>query len=180
MGFRKMARAGAPAFWLASLALATAGPSPAAEGASAEALGGTGSLKSAVTPTLELVSTVIEVSGVAIIVAGAAVATVVFLYGGLGAVGWPAAFRLYRANLGRGILLGLELLVAADIIGTVAVTPSLDNLMILGLIVLIRTFLSFSLEVEIEGRWPWRRAEAANQGNAEPGAPGQRTSQAEG
>ena len=54
----------------------------------------------------------------------------------------------------------VELLVAADIIGTVAVTPSFENLAILGLIVLIRTFLSFSLEVEIEGRWPWRRGES--------------------
>jgi len=83
----------------------------------------------------------------------------VFLYGGLVSVGWPAAFRHYRANLGRGILLGLELLVAADIIGTVAVTPSIENLTILGLIVLIRTFLSVSLGVEIEGHWPWRRSE---------------------
>ena len=84
---------------------------------------------------------------------------VVFLYGGLVSVGWPAAFRHYRANLGRGILLGLEFLVAADIIGTVAVTPSIENLTILGLIVLIRTFLSVSLGVEIEGHWPWRRSE---------------------
>jgi len=65
-----------------------------------------------------------------------------------------------RADLGRGILLGLELLVAADIIGTVAATPTLRSLAVLGLIVLIRTFLSFSLEVEIEGRLPWRAAEA--------------------
>jgi uncharacterized membrane protein len=98
------------------------------------------------------------VVGVGIIVIGAAAATLVFLHGGLVAVGWPAAFRRYRANLGRGILLGLELLVAADIIGTVAVTPSFENLGVLALIVLIRTFLSFSLEVEIEGRWPWQRA----------------------
>jgi uncharacterized membrane protein len=104
------------------------------------------------------IATGIEVVGVGIIVTGAAAATVLFVYGGLGGVGWPAAFRLYRANLGRGILLGLELLVAADIIGTVAVTPSFQNLAVLGLIVLIRTFLSFSLEVEIEGRWPWQRA----------------------
>jgi len=93
-------------------------------------------------------------------VIGAAAATVVFLYGGIVTVGWPAAFRRYRANLGRGILLGLELLVAADIIGTVAVTPSFENLAVLALIVLIRTFLSFSLEVEIEGRWPWQRRAA--------------------
>jgi uncharacterized membrane protein len=89
----------------------------------------------------------------------------VFLHGGFTTVGWPAAYRRYRANLGRGILLGLELLVAADIIGTVAVTPSLQNLAVLGLIVLIRTFLSVSLEVEIEGRWPWQRAGAEAAGS---------------
>jgi hypothetical protein len=65
---------------------------------------------------------------------------------------------------GRSILLGLEFLVAADIIRTVAVQPSLENVAVLGLIVLIRTFLSFSLEVEIDGRWPWRRAVAVRSG----------------
>src|SRR5215203_1273805 len=121
--------------------------------------------REAVNAALEWVSTGIEVTGVAIIVIGALAATLIFIYGGLLTVGWPAAFRLYRANLGRGILLGLELLVAADIIGTVAVTPSIENLLILGLIVLIRTFLSFSLEVEIEGRWPWQRAAAGPAGS---------------
>ena len=116
---------------------------------------------------LEWISTGIEVTGVGIIVIGALVSTLVFIYAGLVTVGWPGAFHTYRANLGRGILLGLELLVAADIIGTVAVTPSIENLLILGLIVLIRTFLSFSLEVEIEGRWPWRQAEAKRAAGAE-------------
>lgn len=125
-----------------------------------EGSGGASLLREAVKPALEWASTGIEVAGVGIILVGAIAATVVFIYGGFLTVGWPAAYRLYRANLGRGILLGLELLVAADIIGTVAVTPSLENLAILGLIVLIRTFLSFSLEVEIEGRWPWQRAAA--------------------
>ena len=120
--------------------------------------GGTVSaVRESIDHVLEWTATGIEVTGVAIIVIGAAVATVVFVRSGLAAQGWPAAYDRYRANLGRGILLGLELLVAADIIGTVAVTPSFENLAILGLIVLIRTFLSFSLEVEIEGRWPWRR-----------------------
>jgi uncharacterized membrane protein len=123
-------------------------------------VGETLAMRETIDHVLEWIATGIEVTGVAIIVVGAVAATLVFLYGGLVTVGWPAAFDRYRANLGRGILLGLELLVAADIIGTVAVTPSFENLAILGLIVLIRTFLSFSLEVEIEGRWPWRRAEA--------------------
>jgi uncharacterized membrane protein len=72
--------------------------------------------------------------------------------------GAEEGYRIVRTVFGRSILLGLEFLVAADIIRTVAVQPSLQNVAVLGLIVLIRTFLSFSLEVEIDGRWPWRRA----------------------
>jgi len=65
--------------------------------------------------------------------------------------------RALRQRLGRAILLGLELLVAADIIRTVAVTPTFTSAGVLGIIVVIRTFLSFSLEVELEGRWPWQK-----------------------
>jgi uncharacterized membrane protein len=68
-----------------------------------------------------------------------------------------SVYARFRRVLGRAILLGLELLVAADIIKTVAVTPTLESVAVLGLIVLIRTFLSWSLEVEITGRWPWQR-----------------------
>jgi uncharacterized membrane protein len=63
----------------------------------------------------------------------------------------------FRRFLGRSILLGLELLVAADIIKTVAISPTLESVIVLGGIVLIRTFLSFSLELEISGRWPWQQ-----------------------
>lgn len=128
-----------------------------------------GPVRDAIDLALHWISTGIEVSGVAIIVAGALIATLAFLRGGP-AVGWNKAYRRYRADLGRGILLGLELLVAADIIGTVAATPTLQNLAVLGLIVLIRTFLSFSLEVEIEGRFPWQaaKAEAAADPDATP------------
>ncbi|MFE5672364.1 DUF1622 domain-containing protein [Agromyces sp. NPDC056523] len=66
-------------------------------------------------------------------------------------------YERFRRVLGRGILVGLELLVAADIIRTVAVTPTLESVAVLALIVLIRTFLSWSLAVEITGRWPWQR-----------------------
>lgn len=71
--------------------------------------------------------------------------------------GGRTVYREYRQLLGRSILLGLELLVAADIIRTVAVTPTLESLAVLAGIVLIRTFLSFSLELEITGRWPWQK-----------------------
>jgi len=122
--------------------------------------------RGALDAALEWVAAGIEVAGVSIIVAGVFVGAALFLREGLGATGWEEAFRRFRLNLGRGILLGLELLVAADIIGTVAVTPSLANLGVLAVIVLIRTFLSFSLEVELEGHWPWRRREMEERGRA--------------
>ncbi|MGR0220560.1 DUF1622 domain-containing protein [Agromyces sp. ZXT2-6] len=82
-------------------------------------------------------------------------------------------YARFRRVLGRGILIGLELLVAADIIRTVAVTPTIESVSVLALIVLIRTFLSWSLEVEISGRWPWQkaRAGAVEPEEAAPGAP---------
>jgi uncharacterized membrane protein len=82
------------------------------------------------------------------------------------------AYAEMRRAFGRTILLGLEVLVAADLIRTVAVSPTLDNVVSLGLIVLIRTFLSFSLEIEIEGVPPWRRAAARAARAATPAADG--------
>jgi uncharacterized membrane protein len=107
--------------------------------------------------TLKLITRVIEVGGIAIIVLGTFGASIAVLWQVLKGRSGEDAFSLYRSNLGRAILLGLEFLVAADIINTVAIEPTLQSLLILGGIVLIRTFLSFSLEVEIEGRWPWER-----------------------
>jgi uncharacterized membrane protein len=73
--------------------------------------------------------------------------------------GWSAkAYLVLRQAFGGTLLLGLEVLVAADLVRTVAVSPTLENVLVLGLIVVIRTFLSFSLETEIEGIAPWRRA----------------------
>ncbi len=111
---------------------------------------------------MHLIATAIEVVGVAVIVVGALLAGALFLYRGFGSSGWNTAYEWFRADLGRGILLGLEFLVAGDIIGTVAVAPTFESLGVLAAIVLIRTFLSFSLEVEIEGRWPWQRHSRAN------------------
>lgn len=101
----------------------------------------------------------IEVGGIAVVVIGAIVATATFLVR-VRPAGFEAAYGAYRVNLGRAILIGLEFLVAADIIGTVAVEPTFANLGVLGLIVVIRTFLSFALEVEINGRWPWQEGAA--------------------
>jgi uncharacterized membrane protein len=108
--------------------------------------------------TIEKVGKVIDSVGVAIVVVGAILA-VVFALRGLAArkVDVYADFRKF---LGRTILLGLELLVAADIIRTVAVTPTVRSVSVLAGIVLIRTFLSFSLELEITGRWPWEKKRA--------------------
>jgi uncharacterized membrane protein len=79
--------------------------------------------------------------------------------------GWSAkAYLILRQAFGGTLLLGLEVLVAADLLRTVAVAPTLDNVLALGLIVVIRTFLSFSLETEIEGVAPWRRATASGAG----------------
>lgn len=108
---------------------------------------------------LHIISLGFEMAGVAVIVAGALVAAVAFGRNALRGKLADDAYHLFRTRLARAILLGLEFLVAADIIGTVAIQPTLQNLSVLGLIVLIRTFLSFSLQLEIEGRWPWQRAE---------------------
>ncbi|MFE4464445.1 DUF1622 domain-containing protein [Oerskovia sp. NPDC056781] len=102
---------------------------------------------------IEVVGKVVDAAGVAAIVVGALYAA--FL--SLTRRREGNVYRLFRRRLGRSILLGLELLVAADIIRTVAITPTLESVAVLAAIVLIRTFLSFSLELEITGRWPWQQ-----------------------
>jgi uncharacterized membrane protein len=79
----------------------------------------------------------------------------------------PQAYRRLREGLGRAILVGLELLVAADIIRTVAIDPTFQSVGVLGLIVVVRTFLSWSLEVEVNGRWPWQGAPDVSAGAPE-------------
>jgi uncharacterized membrane protein len=73
------------------------------------------------------------------------------------------AYSQFKGHLARALLLGLEFLVAADIVRTVALEPTLRNVAILGILVVVRTFLSWSLVVEIEGRWPWQGAERIRQ-----------------
>lgn len=108
---------------------------------------------------VETVGKVVDGAGVAVIIAGALIATVAA--GRRAYRRQPDTYRRYRQQLGRSILLGLELLVAADIIRTVAVTPTVRSVVVLAGIVLIRTFLSFSLELEITGRWPWQKDKAS-------------------
>ncbi|MGI8645074.1 MAG: DUF1622 domain-containing protein, partial [Nocardioides sp.] len=97
-----------------------------------------------------------EIGGVAILVVGslAAFLTAAISYRPGGGV---RAYEGARRNVGRAILLGLEFLIIADIVMTITVDPTLESAAALGLIVLVRTFLSFSLEVELEGSLPWRR-----------------------
>jgi uncharacterized membrane protein len=104
---------------------------------------------------VELAGQVIDGAGVLTVVLGVVWSTSVVAW--RFSRGQRPLYRPYRESLGRSILLGLELLVAGDIIRTVAVHPTLQSLAVLGGIVLIRTFLSFSLEVEISGRWPWQK-----------------------
>ena len=114
------------------------------------------------TQLVEFAGMVIDGAGVVAIVLGLVIATVRFVSNRKRV---PNPYRTYRTDLGRGILLGLEFLVAADIIRTVAVKPSLNGVLVLGLIVLIRTFLSMALEVELEGRLPWRKAASPKRGD---------------
>ena len=112
---------------------------------------------------LEPAATLLEIFGVLVILLSVVLATIKFVRDCRGPAR-KAAYDHYRANLGRGILLGLELLVGADIIATVTAPLTLESVGLLGLIVLIRTFLSFSLETEIEGHFPWKRQEHAAEG----------------
>jgi uncharacterized membrane protein len=107
---------------------------------------------------IETVGKVIDATGVAVIVGGALLAASLSLT----KRGVPGSrYDDFRRQLGRSILLGLEFLVAADIIRTVAITPTPQSVAVLGGIVLIRTFLSFSLQLEMTGAWPWQRKAAA-------------------
>ena len=103
------------------------------------------------------VARALELVGIAIIAFGALINLGLFARSSLDREERGEALANLRSNFGRSILLGLEFLIAADIINTVAVRPTLESVIVLGAIVLIRTFLSFSLELEIEGRWPWQR-----------------------
>jgi uncharacterized membrane protein len=110
----------------------------------------------------EAIGTGFELVGIALLTIGAILALILYGRALLRGQGSSAAYRGLRKNLGNAILLGLEFLVASDIIHTVAVDTTLLNVVTLGLIVLIRTFLSWSLDVEIEGEWPWQRARSVS------------------
>jgi uncharacterized membrane protein len=102
---------------------------------------------------MDVIGTGVDATGVLIIVIGALVALIRLL------MRRPSSgYKQFRADFGRAILLALEFLVAGDIIRTVVVAPTMENVGVLGLLVLIRTFLSFSMQLEIDGRLSWQRA----------------------
>lgn len=115
---------------------------------------------------IELVGKGVDAVGVAVVVIGLLVATAGFAAGMRRSAGTHDAYLRYRQGIGKAILLGLEFLVAADIIRTVAVSPTFRSAGVLAIIVLIRTFLSLSLEVELEGRLPWQQQRRASSGRS--------------
>jgi uncharacterized membrane protein len=118
---------------------------------------------------VELAGTGFEVAGVGILVVGALAAFVMYVIDLVRRKNSLQAYRDLRRDLGKAILIGLEFLVAADIIRSVAIDPTFASIGVLGLIVLIRTFLSWSLEVEINGSWPWQRARSGSDAPADGG-----------
>ena len=115
--------------------------------------------------TMERVVQGFEIAGVAILVLGSllAFASAVAAFR---RVGRRAAYQRARQDVGRAILLGLEVLIIADIVQTITVDPTIDSALTLGLVVLVRTFLSFSLEIELEGALPWRRGSTGKRRDA--------------
>lgn len=97
----------------------------------------------------------IEAVGVLVVVIGSCISSTVFIRS-FRQLPEGIAYRTYRRQLGRSIILGLEFLIAGDIIRTVVVAATLENIASLGLIILIRSFLSITLHLEVEGRWPWQ------------------------
>ena len=105
---------------------------------------------------VHLTTAALELAGIFVMTGGMLVASLVALARAARGMAGSHLYEWYRQTLARAILLGLEFLVAADIINTVAVDPSFRSVGVLALIVLVRTFLSFTLELDISGRWPWQ------------------------
>jgi uncharacterized membrane protein len=108
--------------------------------------------------SIKWVAVGIEAIAIGIIVVGAITTTIIFFARIIKECTLDDCYRRFRSDFGKAILLGLEFLIASDIVGTVAIGPTYTDLGILALLVVIRTFLSFSLELEITGRWPWQSA----------------------
>lgn len=107
------------------------------------------------------VGTLLDAAGVLVIVGGIIISTSVAIVNAFTDGGVHSVYRSYRYNLARSILIGLEFLVAGDIIRTVAGELSLDSVLLLGVIILIRSLLGIQFEMEIEGKWPWKRGKTS-------------------
>ena len=142
-----------PALWLASAAAQEAGGS-GGSGSGGESMGDPAPWLDTL---LHWTIRGIEVVGIGTIVVGAVVTSALYLVRTLREGPTDAGYHRFRSGLGRSILLGLEFLVAADIINTVAIDPTLESVAVLAGVVAVRTFLSFALEVEIDGKWPWHK-----------------------
>lgn len=118
---------------------------------------------------IDTIGKAIDLVGVVAIVLGSLYASVSFVLDLLNRRDSP--YRLYRRRLGRAILLGLEFLIAGDIIRTVAISPTFDSVAILAMIILVRSFLSLELELEIERRWPWQRKDSFTNGPSSDAGP---------
>lgn len=118
------------------------------------------SLHYAIFQVIEWISVVIEVLAIVIIAIAIVYATSLYVLNLRARRSDLDPYHDYKVRLGRALLLGLEILVAADIVRTVALQPTLENVAVLGLLVVVRTFLSWSLVVEVDGHWPWQREQS--------------------
>ena len=113
--------------------------------------------------SMEYVVMAFEIAGVAVLVVGSIIALIRAAFGLKR--GGRVAYQIARQSVGRAVLLGLEILIIADIVQTITIEPSTESALVLGIIVLVRTFLSFSLEIELEGTLPWRRTKPPGEPN---------------
>jgi uncharacterized membrane protein len=125
----------------------------------------TGEAATAITRWVEYTAMGIELLAVVIVVVVILTGTVLYVFQILTRQADANTYRNYRHQVARSLLLGLEILVAADVIRTIALEPTLQNVFILGLLVLIRTFLGWSLVIEIEERWPWQSSRVEAEGS---------------
>ena len=121
---------------------------------------------------VSMAATAMEAAGVLVLVLGAIGALARSTFHRCRGSSMARAYQAYREGFGRSILVALELLVAADIMRSVAGSPTLEGVLVLGLIVLIRTFLGLMLQLETEGRFPWQKGNGAEGAGARDGADG--------
>ena len=119
---------------------------------------------STITESIHIAGEIFGMFGVAIMVVGIGIATILLLVEILKKKGLQASIHEYKIRIGRAMLLSLEVLIAADIVETVALAPTIQNMIALGVIVIVRTFLSWALTLEIKGHWPWQ----SSAGNSAP------------